>query len=77
MRIETGALQINDDQTGLFVRGDDAFILRNLLVKAYRNVRLDYSSEDKVLEYIAMIDFDVDHRSKDRSFQRIEAREYM
>ena len=72
MRIETGALQIGDDWTGLFIRGDDAFMLRNLLMKAYRNVKLGWSDEDKVLEYIAMIDCDVSHRSEDREVQKIK-----
>ena len=32
-RIETGALKINDDWTGLFVRGDDTFSLKEILQK--------------------------------------------
>ena len=31
-RVETGALQINDDWAGLFIRGDDCAILRNILL---------------------------------------------
>lgn len=34
-RIETGALQINDDWVGLFVRGDDCRILLEAIEKAY------------------------------------------
>ena len=30
-RIETGALRINDDWTGLFIRGDDCIKLRDIL----------------------------------------------
>lgn len=30
-RIETGALQINDEWPGLFVRGDDCFVLLEAL----------------------------------------------
>ena len=30
-RIETGALRINDDWTGLFIRGDDCFSLQLIL----------------------------------------------
>lgn len=30
-RIETGALQINDDWPGLFIRGDDCIMLRTIL----------------------------------------------
>ena len=33
-RIETGALQINEDWTGLFVRGDDTFALKEVLEKS-------------------------------------------
>ena len=37
-RVETGALQVNDDWAGLFIRGDDCFILRNLLLEyRYKN----------------------------------------
>jgi hypothetical protein len=30
-RIETGALQVNDDWTGLFIRGDDCVTLLDIL----------------------------------------------
>ncbi len=30
-RIETGAVQFGDDWPGLFIRGDDAFYLRQIL----------------------------------------------
>lgn len=71
MRIETGALQINDDWTGLFIRGDDALNLGLLFREIYHTAELDNDDEDVLLEYISMIDFDVDHKSSERELQRI------
>jgi hypothetical protein len=47
-RIQTGPLKINDDWTGMFIRGDDAlFKLLPLLTKVKTNRRL--SSIDKII----------------------------
>ena len=55
-RVETGALQINDDWTGLFIRGDSCIELREILGKILRHEKLNYF-EEKVLEiYFLEID---------------------
>lgn len=55
-RIETGALQINDDWTGLFIRGDSCIELREVLGKVLRHERLNWF-EERVLEvYFLEID---------------------
>lgn len=75
MRIETGALQINEDWTGLFIRGDEVFRLRDILAAAYRSETLDDVNKDMVLRYVALIDCDVNHCSDDREVQKIETLE--
>jgi hypothetical protein len=40
-RVETGALQINDDWKGLFVRGDDCIYLAKILKKVHKAEILD------------------------------------
>lgn len=40
-RVETGALRINNDHPGLFIRGDDAFRLEIILGKILRKESLD------------------------------------
>ena len=39
-RVETGAVKFGDDWPGLFIRGDDAFYLEQILNQAARKARL-------------------------------------
>ena len=73
-RIETGALQIDDDWTGLFVRGDDTFTLRYILYKAYRSEKLTTDEKFFCVDRVVDIDFNVNHSSEDRDVQRIKTR---
>lgn len=76
MRIETGALQINNDWTGLFIGGDDALALRELLADVYRESKLDEDDYALVYKYIAIIDCHVDVNYKgEREVQKIECEE--
>ena len=72
-RIETGALQIDDDWTGLFIRGDDALYLRDILSMTYANG----TSFDKeyIYKLIRIIDVDVDHNHTNKDVQRIRRRD--
>ena len=74
-RVETGALQIDDDWTGLFIRGDDTFMLRFILWKAYRGEKLTAPEKWFCVDRVADIDFDVNHSSEDREVQRIKTRD--
>ena len=60
-RVETGALQINDDWTGLFIRGDDCSELRDVFERYL--YLLDGSEHDvfstKLRKIIQIIDKDV------------------
>ena len=69
-RVETGALQINDDWTGLFIRGDDALYLRDILADAFGNGK-SFESE-YIYKLIRIIDVDVDHNHTNRDVQRIK-----
>lgn len=40
-RVESGALQINDDWTGLYLRGDDSFALAMQIKMLDNEVKLD------------------------------------
>lgn len=76
-RIETGALQIDDDWTGLFVRGDDALALMLILRKAYRSTGIFNNDElTRIAWLCATIDLDVDQQNihTDREVQRIKTK---
>jgi hypothetical protein len=75
-RIETGALQIDDDWTGLFVRGDDAFQLRDLLYKIYiGKQKIDNFDLGQLSRYIAIIELDVKHvQYSNQKVQRIKTK---
>ena len=72
-RIETGALQINDDWTGLYIRGDDAFMLKEILAKAY--IRAPLTGFDRAIigQLMNMIMLDVDDSKVVREVRRISA----
>jgi hypothetical protein len=57
-RIQTGPLKINDDWTGMFIRGDDVlFKLLPLLTKVKTNSRLssfDKMTLDNLIEQISL-----------------------
>ena len=77
MRIETGALQINDDWTGLFVRGNEALTLLQILKKAYRSTGIFNNDELTQITWLcATIDLDVNHHNREREVQKIECEEY-
>jgi len=69
MRIETGALQIDNDWTGLFIRGDDALHLREMLSLVYHLT--DAAYKPLVRNLIWIIDRDVNHSSAVRNVQVI------
>ena len=69
-RIETGALQINDDWTGLFIRGDDALYLRHILADAFGKGKSFESGY--IYKLIRIIDVDIDHNHTNKDVQRIK-----
>ena len=71
-RIETGALQIDDDWTGLFIRGDDALMLRHVLANAVRGIKLEGHDEWFAYMIVGVVDIDVNHNSEDRDVQKIK-----
>ena len=79
-RIETGALQINDDQTGLFIEANDAFKLLHLLQRACRSKGI-FNNDDRCLvnwlmAYIVLDVYQGKHgREEDREVQKIECEE--
>ena len=72
VRIETGALQIDNDCTGLFIRGDDVLYLRDILSMMYSNI--DGLQQPFVYKLIRAIDVDVCHRSKNRDVQIVKTK---
>ena len=44
-RVETGALQVNEDWKGLFIRGDDCIQLHDILKKLLAGGRIDLWEE--------------------------------
>lgn len=54
-RIETGALQINDDWKGLFIRGDDAIMLLGLFETISKEERLDWTEIAIAKTYVDII----------------------
>lgn len=74
-RIETGALQIDDDWTGLFIRGDDAFRLVQILKKAHRSEGIFNNDELTQITWLcAAIYIDVNHQNRAREVQRIKTK---
>jgi len=71
MRIETGALQIDDDWTGLFIRGDDAMSLLDTLIECYYP---EFGTNQALIaNLISIIVKDVDHKSHIRHVQKIRS----
>jgi len=68
MRIETGALQIDNDWTGLFIRGDDALYLAGILSAREPDDSLEQDYIDNLLRIIYG---NVDHKSKFRECVQI------
>jgi hypothetical protein len=65
-RVETGAIQFNDDWPGLFVRGDDAFSLWVALRVAHKYVPDAGGFQRQTLrEYADMIENEVKFRHDD------------
>lgn len=58
-RVETGALQINDDWAGLFIRGDDCLYLSGVLKHLLRGGEVYPSQAPFLRSIIEAIDRDV------------------
>jgi hypothetical protein len=58
-RVETGALQFNDDWPGLFVRGDDCIYLSMLLHKIINNEEFDIFDRTVIKSLIREIEDNV------------------
>jgi hypothetical protein len=72
-RVETGALQIGDDWTGLFVRGDDAmFKLKDILLKAADGEELSDMESFVASWLVAKINQDVNHAGTNRDVRIIK-----
>lgn len=55
IRVETGALQINDDWKGLFIRGDDAIQLLQVLNAIINEESLDWTDVAVAKAYAEII----------------------
>ena len=72
-RIETGALQIDDDWTGLFIRGDDALYLSDVFETIYKGGRLQDFEKATLYNLHLTIKYDVTHTIEERyHVQKIE-----
>jgi hypothetical protein len=58
-RVETGGLTINEDWTGLFIRGDDCIALKSIIMKVLRNERLSIVEIEALEGYCILIEKDV------------------
>ena len=58
-RVETGAVKFGNDWPGLFIRGDDAFYLEQILNQAVRKWRLSPFELDFLNQLINIIEDDV------------------
>lgn len=65
-RIETGALQIGDDWTGLFIRGDDALYLSEILSDIHEDKPLDGFQKAWLYMLGLTIRYDVRHSFEER-----------
>lgn len=54
-RIETGALQVNDDWKGLFIRGDDAIMLLGLFETISKEETIEWTEIEIAKAYAKII----------------------
>ena len=54
-RIETGALRINDDWKGLFIRGDDAIMLLGLFETISKEETVEWTEIEIAKAYVKII----------------------